>query len=82
MQRTRTEFMLNRNSNCMTKFYYKDKDLKFLIDEDVIGYYLIIYKDPNSEISSQDYVFDSLEDAFQEAEEKFGVKKELWMHYK
>ena len=62
----------------MLKFLYKNDSLKF-IEEDTVGYYLIVYNDPNSENSNKDYLVDSLEEAFQEAKEKFGISKEQWV---
>ena len=61
------------------KFTYKSDSLKLVIEEDAIGYYLIVYDDPQSEKSSEDYLVDSLEEAFQEAKEKFGVLSKQWM---
>jgi hypothetical protein len=60
------------------KYIYKSNSLKLIIEEDIIGFYLIIYKDPLSEKSNEDYLVDSLEEAFQEAKEKFGVSIEQW----
>ncbi len=63
----------------MLKFVYKNNYLKLIIEEDIVGVYLIVYKDPQSEKSSEDYLIDSLDEAFQEAQEKFGVSKKQWM---
>ncbi|CUI18104.1 hypothetical protein PNK_p0050 (plasmid) [Candidatus Protochlamydia naegleriophila] len=63
----------------MLKFLYKNEFIKLIIEEDVIGFYLIVYKDPYSETSNQDYLTDSLEDAFQKSEEGFGITKENWV---
>ncbi len=60
------------------KYLYKSDSLKLIIEEDVIGFYLIVYNDPQSEKSSEDYLVDSLEEAFQEAKEKFGVSSKEW----
>ena len=50
-----------------------------LIEEDFVGYYLIIYNDPQSLRSDEDYLLDSLEEAFDEAEQRFGVVKNQWI---
>lgn len=71
------EFILLMNNN-MLKFSYKNNFLKLVIEEDVIGYYLIVYEDPYSIVSKEDYLVDSLDEAFKEAKEKFGVSKDQW----
>ena len=53
--------------------------LKLIIEKDVLGFYLIVYNDPNAEISNEDYLFDSLEEAFLESKEKFGVAIDQWI---
>lgn len=63
----------------MLKLLYKNESIKLIIEEDVIGFYLIVYEDPNSEKATQDYLLDSLDDAFQEAEEEFGITKDSWI---
>ena len=64
------------------KYFYRDENLKLIIEEDAVGYYLIVYKNPDSIKSSEDYLVDSLEEAFQEADEKFGVSKSQWIKRK
>ena len=61
------------------KYLYINDDLKLIIEEDVVGFYLYVYKDPQSEKSTEDYLFDSLEIAFQEAKERFGITNEQWI---
>ena len=60
------------------KLLYKDSSLKLIIEEDIIGFYLIVYRDPLSEISNEDYLLDNLEDALRQAKELFGVSVEQW----
>ena len=62
------------------KYIYKGKNIKLILEEDIkdIGWYLIIYDNPNSNISIADYVYDTEEIAFKNAEKKFGVKKNQW----
>jgi len=60
------------------KYVYKSNSLKLVIEEDIIGFYLTIYNDPQSEQSSEDYLVDSLEEAFSEAEERFGISIKQW----
>lgn len=60
------------------KYLYKSDSLKLIIEEDIIGFYLIVYNDPNSGKSNEDYLVDSLEEAFQKAKEKFGISSKQW----
>lgn len=60
------------------KYFYKSNSLKLVIEEDIVGFYLIVYNDSQLEKSSEDFLVDSLEDAFQEAEERFGVSCKQW----
>lgn len=60
------------------KYIYKSDLLKLVIEEDIVGYYLIVYDDPKSEKSSEDYLVDSIEEAFQEAKDKFGISRSQW----
>jgi len=62
-----------------SKYIYSKNNLKMLIEEDFVGYYLIIYNDPQSLRSDEDYLLDSLEEAFDEAEQRFGVVKNQWI---
>ena len=61
-----------------SKYLYESSLLKIVIEEDTVGFYLIIYRDPLSEKSDEDYLFDSLEDAFREAKDKFGIARNQW----
>ena len=72
-----TEFTHFQNYS-MLKFQYKSDLLKIVIEEDFVGFYLTVYENPNSLNSNKDYLFDSLEDAFNEAEEKFSVRRDEW----
>ncbi|HSW86748.1 MAG TPA: hypothetical protein VLG49_04515 [Rhabdochlamydiaceae bacterium] len=63
------------NSKKLKKYQYK---LSYVIEEDLVGWYLIIYKDPNINKSVEDYLFDTLEDALFEAEDRFGIPKNDW----
>jgi hypothetical protein len=60
------------------KYTYKNNSLELVIEQDIVGFYLIIYKDHYSRKSSEDYLFDSLDEAFQTAERKFGVSRSEW----
>lgn len=60
------------------KYLYKDEFIKLIIEEDAVGFYLIVYKNPNTEKSDADYLVDSLEEAFKEANERFQISKEQW----
>lgn len=60
------------------KYLYNDEFLKLVIEQDIVGFYLIVYNNPNSEKSSEDYLFDSLEEVFQAAQEKFHISPTQW----
>jgi hypothetical protein len=60
------------------KYCYKDTNMKVYIEEDSVGYYVVMYSDPSSQRSNADYLVDSLEEAFTFAEEKFGILKTQW----
>ena len=62
----------------MLKYLYKNDFIKLVIEEDIVGFYLIVYK-LESEKSNEDYLIDSLDDAFLEAQDKFGISKEQWI---
>jgi|GEM_PF-7071698 len=62
----------------MQKFEFTTKEFYLLIEEDVIGWYLIVFKKENKTTSISDYLYDNLEDVFFEAQERFGVSKDKW----
>lgn len=63
------------------KYIYKDKNIKFILEEDIpeVGWYLIVFDNPESNVSNADYLYDSENLAFQGAEKKFGIKKNQWL---
>ena len=63
-------------------YVYQDEKIKLIIDKDIVGYYLIVYRDPKSTISSADYLLDTLDEAFEAAQKKFGISKEQWKSQK
>jgi hypothetical protein len=60
------------------KYIYKSNTLKLIIEEDIVGFYLTVYRDPLSEKSNEDYLVDSLEEAFQKAKDNFNVSIDQW----
>jgi hypothetical protein len=59
--------------------YWCQKDgARYEIDEDLVGWYLIYYKDQNSKKSSEDYLCNSLEEAFTKAQRRYDVPREAW----
>ncbi len=60
----------------LKKYCYSNKKLKLIVEEDIVGFYLIVFKDPVSNISCADYLVDSLEEAFNEAKRKFGISRD------
>lgn len=63
--------------NSKTYWCKKDNNL-FVIEEDAIGWYLIVYPNSNKTSSSEDYLLDTLDEAFLEAKSRFKISKELW----
>lgn len=57
------------------KLWCQKDHLLFVIQEDLVGWYLIIYKDKKS---TADYLFDSLEEALSAANEDFHVLQNGW----
>lgn len=54
-------------------------NLKLVINHDsIVGYYLIVYP-IHSDSPIADYLCDSVEEVMQEAEIKYGIKKDDWM---
>lgn len=62
------------------KYQFQNEERKLIIEEDNVGWYLIIYTPPNNNQSSADYLLDSLEDAFEEAKDRFGVSPSQWIN--
>lgn len=60
------------------KYIYETKNIKLIIEEDIVGFYIIVYNDPSSMQSNADYLQDTFDDAFSFSERKFGVKKDQW----
>lgn len=79
MPQANIEFIRRGVMDKFTKYLFLTHFLKLVIEEDLVGYYLIVYKDPTSTVSDEDYLLDTLEDAFQEAQERFGVSKIQWI---
>lgn len=78
MQQASIEYIQRIDFVSYLKYLYKNDFFKLVIEEDDIGFHLIVYNDPCSEKSDEDYLIDSLEEAFQEAEQKFGVTSGQW----
>jgi hypothetical protein len=58
------------------KYIFKSESLMLVIEPDIVGTYLIVYRDPSISVSDQDYLFDSLEETFNFAFDKFGVAQD------
>lgn len=59
-------------------YEYKKSKIKLIIKEDRVGYYLLVYSNPDINGADHDYLLDDLESALFVAQEKFGVKKDEW----
>jgi len=58
----------------LKKYQCKKDNSSYVIEEDLVDWYLIV----NNDKSSKDYLFDALEDALFEAEGRFGIPKNKW----
>jgi len=65
------------NSKKSKKYWRQKGETSYVIEEDLVGWYFIIYKNHTNK-SSEDYLFDTLEDILFEAEDRFGIPKNSW----
>lgn len=61
----------------MRKLENNNKYMWMILEEDAVGWYLTLFQGNNNQ-SSEDYLFDSLDDALEEVEERFGISKSSW----
>jgi hypothetical protein len=66
------------DSKKFKRYHFQKGNSSYVIEEDLVGWYLIVYNIKNADKSSEDYLFDTLEDALFEAEERFGISKNEW----
>jgi len=71
-------YIREMNNGNFKKFECKKNNMYYVIEEDLVGWYLIVYNDKNKNGSAKDYLFDTLEDAMFEAEDKFSIPKNRW----
>lgn len=57
------------------KLLYKKGNSSYIIEEDLVGWYLLHYVKERAE---QDFLLDSLEEALSEAEDEFGISRDSW----
>ena len=62
-----------------SRYTYEDEKLRLIIEEDVVGYYLVVFDKNNSSTSVADYLLDTLEEAFVFADNKFKVSRSQWI---
>jgi len=53
------------------KYEYVDTQLRLVIEQDFVGYYLYVYSQPNIDAADKDYLLDDLEMAKDEAFVRF-----------
>ena len=63
----------------MKKYQYKGNNIRLVVEEDCVGFYLIFYPNVNSSWSEKDYLLDTLDDAFDFAKDEYGVHKHDWI---
>ena len=66
------------NNKKFKKFEYRNCNTYYVIEEDLVGWYLIVYNNKNTKESSEDHLFDTLEDAMLEGEDRFSIPKNGW----
>lgn len=59
-------------------YTYQNDSIKLLIEEDVSGCYLYIFRDPHSKLCTEDYHYETLDELFRVLEKNFGVTKNQW----
>lgn len=62
----------------MRSLFCETKDKFFVLNEDIVGWYLIVYKDKTKSVSIEDHLLDSYEDAIDFAKEDFNISKTDW----
>lgn len=70
------------NKKVFKKYLCQKDNARYEIDEDLVGWYLIAYPDLHTTQSSEDYLLDSLDDAFVEAEYRYNISRTLWKEHK
>ncbi|MBS0620997.1 MAG: hypothetical protein JSS61_06025 [Verrucomicrobia bacterium] len=65
------------NKKSFKKYEYKSDGFIYLIEEDLVGWYLIAYDVDGG--SYQDYLVDSLQEALFEAESRFNIPSSKWV---
>ena len=79
MQQNNIEFILFENNDMgNSKYQYLSNEIKLIIEEDPAGFYLIVYTNPSSPVSTHDYLLDSLKDAFDMAKKQNGIEISQW----
>jgi hypothetical protein len=51
----------------------------YVFEEDVVGWYLVVYNNSYITQSSEDHLYDTLEDALVEVETRFGIPRDGWV---
>jgi hypothetical protein len=59
------------------KFEYRKNNRYYVIEEDLVGWYLIGYNNNTNE-SFEDHLFDSLEEAMFDGEDRYSIPKNGW----
>lgn len=58
---------------------FKNATVKMTIYEDIVGYYLYIFNDPEAKLSDYDYIFDTFDQAKSYAKKKYKAPKNEWI---
>lgn len=66
------------NSKEYKKFFCQENGVSYEIEEDVVGWYLFVFSKQDPKKSSEDFLFDTLEDALSEAKNRFDIPIDRW----
>lgn len=60
------------------KYFFQKGNTSYIIEEDLVGWYLLVYDKEKAERPLKDYLLDSLEEAFFEAQDRFDIPRDSW----
>ncbi len=61
------------------KYLFQKGDSFYVVEEDLVGWYLIVFKKHNAAKSSEDFLLDTFEDALIEAKDRFDISRHGWV---
>ena len=73
-----TGYIRYMNNKKIKKFFCQKNGVSYEVQEDLVGWYLYVFSKQSHEISSEDFLFDTLEDALSEAKKRFNIPIDQW----